>query len=258
MVNSKTTEFGKIYKTTNYGLFKTIESNRKLNPLNYSKLLKSMKEKQLIIPICVNDKYEIIDGQHRVKVCTELKLPIYYYMLKGYSTAEMKRANLVSANWEKDDFLNAYVNDGFEDYADFNEMKIKYGLNSTDLLKIVAKIQNTNYQNIALMFDEGSFKISSAEISGVSAFLNALESFNFFKEYKRSRFISAFLELYFFDGYDHSQMLARLKTRASMLVPHVTKDEYIKILANKIYSFGVASKNNIFYDGDRKKMYKLD
>lgn len=50
-----------IYKTFNYDMFKYIGGNRLINKLNYKKLSESMKEKQLVIPILVNDKMEIID-----------------------------------------------------------------------------------------------------------------------------------------------------------------------------------------------------
>lgn len=52
---------GNIFKTKDYDMFKWVKGNRKPNKKNYSKLVKSMKEEQLIIPICVNEKFEIID-----------------------------------------------------------------------------------------------------------------------------------------------------------------------------------------------------
>lgn len=53
-----------IYETYDYSLFNLIGGNRLINVLNYKKLMKSIDEKQLLIPILVNEKMEIIDGQH--------------------------------------------------------------------------------------------------------------------------------------------------------------------------------------------------
>lgn len=256
-MKSKTTTFCSIDMTTDYSKFKHIGSNRKINALNYSKLLKSMKEEQLIIPICVNEKYEIIDGQHRFKVCKELGLPVYYYMLEGYTSEQMQRANLVSVNWDKDDFLHAFVNEDIESYVNFDDMKVRYGLSTPDLIKIIARIQGNTFVALGQSFEEGNLILSTSDMEQVNTFLNALEDFNSFKEYKRAKFISAFLEMYFFNGYNHKQMQNRLKTRAVVLTPQMTKDDYILILSNKIYSFG-GIKNNIYYDVDRKKMYSLD
>ena len=54
MINDNITIFGNIMVTENYDMFKKIGGNRKLNKANYSKIVKSMKEEQLIIPIVVN------------------------------------------------------------------------------------------------------------------------------------------------------------------------------------------------------------
>lgn len=257
VLKNEVMEFGSIYKTNNYSMFKSIGSNRKLNPLNYGKLLRSMGEEQLIIPICVNEKYEVIDGQHRLRACEELGLSVYYYVLDGYSVEQMKRANLVSANWKKDDFLNAYTNEGQGAYLEFADMKIRYGLNTSDLLKIIARLQYRSVATTGVEFEEGKLSIKDEEVDMLNNFLTALEDFSFFIDYKRSKFVSAFLELYFFNGYNHEQMVARLQTRKSALEVQITKDDYIKILTNKIYSFG-ATKRNIYYDIDRKRLYTLN
>ena len=57
MFNDNITIFGNIMVTENYDMFKKIGGNRKINKANYSKIVKSMKEEQLIIPIVVNEKY---------------------------------------------------------------------------------------------------------------------------------------------------------------------------------------------------------
>lgn len=56
MLNDNITIFGNIMVTENYDMFKKIGGNRKINKSNYSKIVKSMKEEQLIIPIVVNEK----------------------------------------------------------------------------------------------------------------------------------------------------------------------------------------------------------
>ena len=57
MFNDNITIYGNIMMTENYDMFKKIGGNRKLNKANYAKIVKSMKEEQLIIPIVVNEKY---------------------------------------------------------------------------------------------------------------------------------------------------------------------------------------------------------
>lgn len=247
-----------IYKTTDYGIFNNIKSNRKLNPLNYSKLMQSMKEEQLMIPICVNEEFMIIDGQHRLKACKELKLPVFFYMAEGYGPEQMKRANLVSANWTIDDFLNAYIEDDVEVYLSFNQLKIQSGLHSNDLIRIIAKIQAKPQGAAAAEFKNGTFELTEEDVEEVSGFLNILEDFNFFSEYKKTKFIASLLDLYFYEGYDHDHMLSRLEKdnggRKEVLSPSMSKDDFLETLSNCIYSFG-SSRKNIYYDKNRKTLY---
>ena len=77
-------QYGVIYKTKEYDKFKNIKGNRRLNARNYIKLMRSMSEEQLIIPIICNENYEIIDGQHRYNSAKELGLDLYYFIVPGY------------------------------------------------------------------------------------------------------------------------------------------------------------------------------
>lgn len=53
------TIYGNIMETKEYSMFKQIKGNRKINKANYAKIVNSMKEEQLVIPIVVNERYEI-------------------------------------------------------------------------------------------------------------------------------------------------------------------------------------------------------
>ena len=63
-----------VYTTTDYFLFKPIEGNRHKNLLHLSRLKKSISANYLFTVIIVNEKYEIIDGQHRFQCIKDLKL----------------------------------------------------------------------------------------------------------------------------------------------------------------------------------------
>jgi len=73
----------KIFYTTDYSKFNTLAGNRQVNIAHVKKLESSFDEEYLISPILVNEKFQIIDGQHRFEAAKNLKLPIYYYMIQG-------------------------------------------------------------------------------------------------------------------------------------------------------------------------------
>lgn len=253
--NTNVKEFGKIYESTDYSLLKNINSNRMISPTNYNKLVRSMQEEVLVMPICVNEKMEIIDGQHRFLAAKELGKPFYFYIQEGYKEDQMKRANLVSSNWNKNDFLNMYINQDHPTYRRIKELMDEYGIVISDMIKIIASVREDNYREAGLAFEEGTLVITDADFIDIESFLECLSLFKDFKQYNRSKFISAYLELYFHASYDHKQMKEKYSKRASQLVPQLTRDGYLTLLANKIYSFGT-SKSNIYYDPTRKLLYK--
>ena len=98
-----------VMKTNDYSLFKIMDGNRRTNSANLNQISESMKEKQLVIPITVNEKFEIIDGQHRFKACEYLGLPVYYIMQQGYDINDVIRANVNGGRkWFDADYLHRY------------------------------------------------------------------------------------------------------------------------------------------------------
>ena len=253
MFDGNITIFGNIMVTENYDMFKKIGGNRKINKANYAKIVKSMKEEQLIIPIVVNEKYEIIDGQHRFTACKDLGKPVYFYMVRGYGLDQVKRANIASSNWKKENYLDMFVAEGNEVYKEFEEIKERYDLNISNLLKIFAIVQEKQSARVGYEFENGTFTLDGK--MEVLRFLTALEDFNFFKFYKSNNFLIAFTRLYFKSEYDHDKMKTKLITHRNSLEKRSTSDEYLVLLCNRIYSFGV-TKNPIYYSSESKKFHQ--
>lgn len=241
-----------IYETTDYGKFKFFKENRKLNPRNYAKLVSSMEEEQLIIPIIVNSNFEIIDGQHRFSAARELNLKIYYFINEDYGINETKLANMVASTWTIEDFLHMQIESGIGVYNDINSIIEKYGIRLTDLLKIFAQIQGKNLKIMTKHFQMGTITLEGIE--KVTEFLESLNDFDFFPLYRSRNFFCAFMKLYFQKDYDHERMLERLKVRRGVLEYRGTTDEYLLMLTKEIYSFG-AIKKPLYYDKETRKFY---
>lgn len=243
-----------VFETTNYDLFSFLDANRKLNIRNYSKLVNSMKEEQLEIPIIVNEKFEIIDGQHRYTAAKELGLPIQYIIKNGYGIEQVKRANMVSSNWTKEDFMISHIQSGSKEYTEFKEIIDTYGINIADAISLFAFVQNKNQSIAGKIFDNGSLSLEGKDT--VINMLESLEDFSFFKDYKSKSFFSAFMKLFFNPDYDHKKMKERLKVRSSYLIKKGSYGEYLEILTKQIYSFG-AVKKPLFYDNSTKRFYTV-
>ena len=247
-------EFGKILSTYEYDKFKKIKGNRKINFKNLGKIINSMSKKQLVIPILVNENFEVIDGQHRLQACIELSLPVYYYVVQGYGDDEVITTNLNQENWSKMQFLDYYIEHENENYITFEKIRSENGLNINQLLNILAKTKQVTFKSLSFSFVEGTFKMAQEDVWAITNFLVALQDFNGYKYYKSDSFILAFLSLYHYPPYSHSHMIEQLKVRGDKLNIYASKGEYLRILTTEIYS-SHRGKKTIYYDNFTKKFY---
>ena len=243
-----------VYMTHNYDQFKFQEGNRIINPRNYNKLLQSVKEKQLRIPIIVNEKMEIIDGQHRFKTWKEEGKPIYYIINEGYGLEETKRANIVSSNWTTQDFVNTYVAEGKKSYVIFKELKATHGVSNNDLLFLFAFYQSKTIKNIKDDFVLGGFNLEGEE--HVRLFLDQLELFAEFQFGKQTKFVKAFAKIYHLEEYDHSIMEKQYKAHGYKMKRQNNLDDYIVMILNDVYNYS-KTKNKLVMDKEGHKFYSL-
>lgn len=248
------TIYTQILKTKDYSQFSLLKENRDINDRNYGKLVASMKEELLVIPIVVNEQMQIIDGQHRFTACKELKLPIYYFMVEGYGIDQVRRANMVGANWTKNDYLNMYVSRNEKAYIEFKGLIVRHGLSVTNMLKIFAKVQGNSQALMGKDFDEGTLTLDG--LDEVVEFLIALNDFDFFEDYKRTSFTIAFIELYFHPDYNHEIMKTRLIRGQSRFEKKSTAGEYLAMLTKDVYSFG-AVKEPLYYDAEIGRFFTV-
>ena len=245
--------FGNIFETTDYNMFKKIKGNRALNKANLNAIITSMEQQQLVSPITVNEKFEIIDGQHRFAACKTLGLPVHFHIVNGYGTSEMKRFNTTGKSWNKQAFMHSYIDQGYENYVVFYDLLVSYDISLSMALTLIAHFQDKSYQLLSFNFEQGDLTLDGLE--GVVCFLDKLEDFKSFPQYKTDKFVKAFFRLVNHPEYEHSKMLSKLATHRDKLKKMMTQDEYLSLLCNKIYSYG-PTKNPIFYSSGSKRFHQ--
>lgn len=98
----------KAYSTKNYKMFKRLDENRDVDHVN--KVVKSIKKVGFVpVPIIVNEKNEIIDGQNRFEACQKLGLPVYYISVDGLNIDHCRSLNIGQSNWKMKDYIKSYA-----------------------------------------------------------------------------------------------------------------------------------------------------
>lgn len=122
-----------IQKTTNYDMFKKIKGNRVLNPTHLANLTVSISRKNMLEynPIMVNDRMEVIDGQHRLEVAKNNHLPIWYMIVPRTGIDEVVELNAYARTWKLVDYIDSLVARGYPEMVYLKEFCESYGMSVT-------------------------------------------------------------------------------------------------------------------------------
>lgn len=174
-----------ISKTKDYDMFVFRNDNReKINQAHVKRLAQSIKSRNLLElrPITVNDKMEIIDGQHRLLAAKLLGCEVFYQKENKLDPIDIIRMN-VSAPWGMSDYLNYYCKHDFPEYKKLAEFMKKNSLPIKIALSIaLGKAHLGFYQ-----FRMGEFKFrdepSEIELEICWNTINCIKKHNGFSAY---------------------------------------------------------------------------
>lgn len=205
-----------IKKTKNYKQFKFYKANRIVRTPFLSVLKKSILKKNLLYlnPIIVNEKMEVIDGQHRLIAAQELGVPIYYMIAPdlGFEDILLLNANVVK--WSTIEYLDAYIKLGLEDYKKLKQFSRKYNISITNSLATLSLKDKGSNQFIAHLaeFREGNFKVENYSLAvKFIEFAKQTEPFLLENVIRDRDFLSACWWVYKNDSIDKEAFIASLE-----------------------------------------------
>lgn len=149
-----------VYETEEYDMFSYRIDNRDVS--ENIKLREEIKACGILVPIIVNEKYEVIDGQHRVELAKSLKKPIPFVVIKGAGKKEIISINTTSKQWLLSDFINSYAHEGIEEYETMSKLLNDYDVsagalcclafNTTDTGATLRKVREGQLEFVNLPF----------------------------------------------------------------------------------------------------------
>jgi hypothetical protein len=232
---------GSIYSTFDYSQFKTLQGNRSINEINVKRLVASFEKAYLLNPVLVNEKLQIIDGQHRFEAAKRMGLPINYIIAEKYSNNEVHLLNSNMRNWGKMDFLKAYCDLGNENYilmrefiSDFPE----FPFTTCDMI-IANSVNGTNIPNGTInssrVFENGDMVIKDiSKAYGVANKLRVLKPY--YKGYNRASFVRAMIVLLKKEHFDFNLFIQKLSLQPTSLVDCVSVGKYHELIED-IYNY---------------------
>lgn len=153
----------KTYSTTDYSIFKRMNGNRSINKNNVKNIIKNIQESGLKPSIIiVNEKMEVIDGQHRLEALRFLGLPVNYQIWEGLTLKDCVALNISAKKWTFLDYAKSYADMGLEDYIDLLEFCEEYP--NLSLSCIATVLSKSSYGGkITSLITSGDFRITESK-----------------------------------------------------------------------------------------------
>jgi hypothetical protein len=240
MTNSKRS----IEITEDYTLFDRIEGNRLINKGQVKRLFSSFNRNPVLVdavPIIVNDKYQIVDGQHRLEAIKLLKKPVPYIMVPDLTLEDVQILNSATKAWSPIDFAKSFAELGNQDYITYLNFREEYRITHEVL---VTYLGQESYS--AASFKAGKFKTGDLEKAHLLC-RQLTDLKEFIRRGSEKKFAIGFKQIATHPDYDHARMIAKLRIKRNTIKDAVTQEDYMRQL-ERAYNYKVS-------EGERVKFF---
>ena len=174
----------KVQYENNHSKFTLLDDNRDIRVRHVESLMTSIRKFGQLMPIVVNEKMEVIEGQHRLRACSELKVPVAYVISLKASGKDVAVMNNSQEGWRNRDYLKHFSHSNHYNSSEYKKVQKffdTYSLPFHTGLMILSGIEFKNRSNDRgpmPSFREGTFKVSDLETANtIGAQLMKFKSF---------------------------------------------------------------------------------
>lgn len=241
-------ELSDVYQTSNLDAFKEIKGRRPINSIHVKNLIKSMEEfGYLCRPLLVNEKLEVVDGNHRLEAAKFLGIAIYFVVVPGTGLKELHVMGLNQKNWSQQSFLESYANLGYVDYVKlraFHKENPEFKLNDVILMCTNPYSHNPKEEPISRRnFKKGKWKLM--ELNRAEGYIKKLNIVKkHYEGYRRSSFIGTMIDLLNHPDFDFELFIKKLKLQPTAMIDCSKKTQYRRVIED-IYNYKNHNKVNL-------------
>ena len=177
-----------VMKSSDYEKFSILEQNRVVNDKHVNELVVSIQNSGQLTPIIINEKFEIIDGQHRFDACKILKIPVMYLISYKTSINEVILMNNTQKSWKLHDYLRCFSDkkwDNHEIYQKVDKFMREHDLKLTTCIVLLSEgtgrggATGSSLAGQGLVsFRKGTYKIGNlARAQAIAKILSEIKAF---------------------------------------------------------------------------------
>lgn len=243
-VRKDTSKVANIMSTYNYDQFRFIEGNRPTDESHIRKIMKMINEVgALWCPVLVNERMEIIDGQHRYEAFKRLNLPVIYVVQSGIGIREVRAMNTVAQRWKDKNFVHSYAHgeEAKQSYRWYENLQKQYPYFSDRVILMAAK-GNTTTASINARVRGGQFEMNESEYEQAIVILNWLSKLRPYvdqltgnRSYMYMGLVFCFIDL----NVDNDYLLEKFPKHYASISEYANILGAIREVEKKIYNFNL-------------------
>ena len=238
----------KIHITKNYEMFKRLAGNRPVRESHVAHLVKMLTERTVLIPILVNGKMEVIDGQHRLEAMKRLTIAVPYIKGGQLQLEDVQALNSSSQPWTPMDYALSYVELGNKHYKTYIDFRHKHNLGHEAACWL---LQGQEVGRLRQVFQEGKFRVADLEESEMK--MKTLETLKpIFPHWRDVTFIKALQVAVNRVGFNWNRFFKRALLNPDLFRFFPTIDENL-LMIEEIFNRGEHKKVPIRYGQPIKK-----
>ena len=240
-----------VRETKNYGQFKFLEENRELSSKALKRISKSVeKEGWRNYPITVNEKMEIIEGQHTFTYAKEHRLPVRYIVVEGLNKKDCQIMNSARTRWKITDYIHYFSKAGDVNYKyiellvrRFTKIPVSVVIGSVIKGDITKHIHNGTAVVTPEMYNEANVRLSFIE--QLMPYITTIGG-------RRNVFIEALLLVYDMTGVDRNRLATVIQKNCHTMSPASNYEQTLGEI-ERVYNRQLGAENRIYMVTEWKK-----
>lgn len=226
-----------INSTSEYSKFKILKGNREISRVYLKRLVKSIKADNRLAsnPIIINEKWEVVDGQHRLQAAQALELPIYYVVAPHGSLNTIHLLNATVRKWTITDYLDSYAKLGIPAYIEIKNIIAQSPkvFSPSTLIGVLERGRISN-GGASKTFTDGTYTIKHKDV-----YLKIVDYYNQLKPFIQARnvtdyrkFLESVRQVFVVREIQVSELINQLISSGLMLTPTDSLQENLREFEN--------------------------
>ena len=238
----------KVMYEKNYTKFTLFDNNRDINETHVEELISSMRKSGQLMPVVVTPDKEVIDGQHRLKACEKLGIPVSYVVNVSGNSKQIAVMNNTQKGWKNKDFLKHFSHNSHSNSSEykkienfFEEYKLPFTVGIALLSDYSVGFNAASNRGPMPSFRDGSFKIDDLEKAKlIASRLIKLKSFvpNLVKIVK---FSVAFIKISQLENFDLKTCYAQIEKNSNKFDKCLNQEDWNEAMVAS-YNYKLVTK----------------